>query len=148
MESVTFRPHASLRMATSLSVSLVAASALGWVMTPSQIQLMFTPIQLATLLLFIAVMVTFMMAVGLSYTRADAEGLTFRNGLRSHVVPWGRITAIRYRDGDPWAYILLRDGDPDRLPLMGIQRTDHAAAEAHVAELRRRLAAAYGVELS
>ncbi|MFZ1410524.1 MAG: PH domain-containing protein [Micropruina sp.] len=146
MEPVTFRPYASLRMASSLSVSLVAASALGWVMTPPSVQVLFSPIQLATLLLIIAIMVTFMMSVGLSYTRADSTGLTFRNGLRTHTLTWGEITAIRYREGDPWAYALLRAGDADRLPLMGIQRTDRIAADEHVAELRRRLSVAYDVE--
>ena len=54
---VTFRPAAALRMGLSLSISLVAAAILGWVMTPQRVRDLFTPIQVATLVLFLAVMV-------------------------------------------------------------------------------------------
>jgi hypothetical protein len=145
IDPITFRPRASLRMAVSMTVSLLAASALGWVMTPAPIRAMFNAAQIATLLLFIAAMIGMMLALGLAYVRADAEGLVFRNGIRTHVVPWSEVKAFRYRPGDPWAFVLLRS-ELEQLPLMGIQRTDRDLAEEHVADLRHRLEQAYGVE--
>ena len=144
-EPVTFRPRASLRMGASLSISLVAASLLGWVMTPPHIRDMFTPVQILTLLFFLAIMVGTALGLGLSYVRADAAGLKFRNGIKTHVVPWSEVKAFRYRDGDPWPVVVVR-GDVEQRPLLGIQRSDRQFAEDNVAELRVRLAEAYGVE--
>ncbi|MFT4217787.1 MAG: PH domain-containing protein [Micropruina sp.] len=142
---VTYRPRASLRMGISLSTSLVLASFLGWTMTPQHIRDLFTPVQVLTLLLFLALMVGGALALGLSYVRADVEGLTFRNGVRTHVVPWTEVKAFRYRDGDPWAFVVVR-GVIEQRPLLGIQRSDRDLAEANVADLRARLAEAYGTE--
>ncbi len=144
-EPVTYRPRAALRMGVSLSSSLVLASLLGWTMTPQHIRALFTPIQVLTLLLFLAIMIAMALGLGLSYVRADGDGLTFRNGVRTHVVPWAEIKAFRYRDGDPWPSVVVR-GDIEQRPLLGIQRSDRDLAEGHVADLRARLAEAYGVD--
>ena len=144
-EPVTFRPRASLRMGVSLSASLVGASLLGWVMTPEHIRAMFTPIQIGTLLFFLAIMIGIALALGLSYVRADGVGLRFRNGVWTYTVPWTEIKAFRYRDGDPWPSVVVR-GVVEQRPLLGIQRSDRDLAEEHVAELRERLAEAYGVD--
>jgi Bacterial PH domain len=142
---VTYRPVASLRMGISLSASLLLASMLGWVMTPRHIREMFTPVQVLTLLLFLAVMIGMALGLGLSYVRADDEGLTIRNGIRIYVVPWREVKAIRYRDGDPWPFVLVR-GAIEQRALLGIQRSDRRRADAHVADLRNRLAEAYGLD--
>lgn len=142
---VTFRPASALRMGLSLSTSLVAAAILGWVMTPQHIRDLFTPIQVGTLILFLIVMVVMALVFGLSFVTADDHGLRFRNGIRTHDVPWSEIKAFRYRDGDPWAFVVVRS-EVEQRPLLGIQRSDRDRAEEHVAELRRRLAEAYGVE--
>ncbi len=144
-EPVTFRPRASLRMGVSLSASLVGASVLGWVMTPEHIRGMFTPIQIGTLLFFLAIMIGIALALGLSYVRADEVGLRFRNGVVTYAVPWAEIKAFRYRDGDPWPSVVVR-GVVEQRPLLGIQRSDRELADEYVAELRERLAEAYGVD--
>lgn len=141
-ETVTFRPRASLRMAISLSSSLVLASILGWVMTPVVIRDQFTPVQVLTLLFFLAIMIVVALGIGLSYVRADAEGLTFRNGAKTHEVPWSEVKAFRYRDGDPWPFVLVRS-EVEQRPMLGIQRSDRDYAEQCVAELRVRLQRAY-----
>jgi len=140
---VTFRPRASLRMAVSLSASLVAAAILGWVMTPATVQRQFTTVQLLTLIFFLIIMVGMAMGIGLSYVRADQTGLRIRNGIKTHEVPWGEVKAFRYRDGDPWPFVLVRT-EVEQRPMLGIQRSDRTYAERSVAELRERLAAAYG----
>ncbi len=125
--------------ASVLSVVLVAASLLGWFALAPATRALFTLPQVATLVGIVFVMLGFMMSLGLSRVVVEAAGLTIRNGLRTHRVPWSRIRGFRFTEHDPWAYVLL-DGEPDRRPLLGIQRTDHERAEAMVASLRERLA--------
>ncbi len=143
--AVTYRPRASLRMGVSLSSSLVLASVLGWVMTPARVRDLFTPVQVGTLLFFLAIMVALALGIGLSYVRADEQGLRFRNGIKTHQVPWSEIKAIRYREGDPWPFVLVRSAVEQR-PLLGIQRSDRDYAERCVDDLRQRLAKAYGTD--
>jgi hypothetical protein len=101
----------------------------GWVAMPAQTRDLFTAPQLVTLASFVVVMIGFMMSVGLSYVRADADGLTFRNGLRTHHLDWSQVSGFRFTENDPWAYVLT-EGEPDQRPLLGLQRTDRARAEA------------------
>lgn len=145
--AVTYRPRAAMRMSVSLSASLVFASILGWTMTPVYVRNLFTPVQLLTLLSFLAIMVITALSLGFSYVRVDDDGLTLRNGVRTHLVPWAEIKAFRYRDGDPWPSVVVR-GAIEQRPMLGIQRSDRDLAHAHVAELRARLAEAYGVDRS
>ncbi|MFT3861454.1 PH domain-containing protein [Micropruina sp.] len=141
-DPIIFRPRASLRMGISLSASLVCASILGWVMTPAHVQNQFTPVQLLTLIFFLMLMVGVALGIGLSYVRADADGLRFRNGVKTYAVPWSQIKAFRYRDGDPWPFVLVRS-EVEQRALIGIQRSDRDYAEECVDELRRRLGEAY-----
>ena len=128
MATLVFRPRRALLMASVLSGVLVAAALLGWVTLPANIQALFTVPQLLTLAFFVAVMIAIMMSVGLSYLKADASGLDFRNGLRRHHLDWEQVQGLRFTENDPWAYALLAE-DVQR-PLLGIQRTDREAAEA------------------
>lgn len=137
---VIARPRMVIVNCAVWTVVLVGASLLGWFALPADIRVLFTAPQVGTLLFFVAFMVAFMWTVGLSYVRADAVGLKFRNGLRSHARTWDQVEGIRYASGDPWAFVEL-DGDPDRLALLGIMRTDGRRAEALVHDLRRLHAA-------
>lgn len=129
----TFRPRRSLTTALVLSSVLVGASILGWVTLPADIQALFTWPQILTLVFFIAVMIAIMLGIGLSYVRVEAEGLRFRNGIRSYELPWAEVHGMRFTEHDPWAYLELADGV--QRPLLGIQRTDRERAEADFAEL-------------
>jgi hypothetical protein len=129
MTPLVLRPRRALLTACVLSAVLVAASVAGWVLMPTQTRDLFTAPQLLTLAFFVLVMIGFMMSVGLSVVRADDAGLTYRNGLRSHHLDWVEVTGFRFTENDPWAYVLT-DEDPDQRPLLGIQRTDRARAEA------------------
>lgn len=129
MAALVIRPRRALLMASVLSVVLVLAAALGWVAMPTNVRDLFTGPQLLTLAFFIAVMIGFMMSVGLSYVRADETGITFRNGLRTHRLDWSAVTGLRFTENDPWAYALTA-GEVDQRPLLGLQRTDHERAEA------------------
>lgn len=136
------RPVAALRTGIMMSISLVAASVLGWQMTPPVVKAQFTELQFATLVLFVLIMLAMLLMIGFSRVEARADGLAFRNGVRRHFYPWSDIKAFRYRDGDPWAYVLLRS-ELEQLPLMAVQRVDGTRAEEAVAALRDRLVEAY-----
>jgi hypothetical protein len=134
MAPLVLRPRRALLTASVLSAVLLAATVVGWVAMPVQTRDLFTPPQLLTLGFFVLVMIGFMMSVGLSVVRADDDGLTFRNGLRTHHLDWDQVAGFRFTENDPWAYVLT-DDDPDQRPLLGLQRTDHERAETALVAL-------------
>lgn len=136
MTSLVIRPRRALLTASVLSAVLLVAAGAGWVAMPAATRDLFTPVQLLTLAFFVLVMLGFMMSIGLSTVRADATGLTFRNGLRTHHLDWPEVVGFRFTENDPWAYVLT-DGDPDQRPLLGLQRTDHLRADAAFAALEK-----------
>ncbi len=141
------RPH-RLRVLAGVAVAaLVVSSALFWIAMPAEVRVLFTVSQLLTLLAVVAVLILIIVAAAASYVRADVEGLRFRNGLRTHQVPWARVHKILLRRGDPWAQLLLTpaDGSPfevdldaEKRQLMGIQAGDGVRAQQAVEELRLR----------
>lgn len=121
--TTVIRPRAAQWTAIGLSLLLVVAALLGWRLLPENIQVLFTGVQLATLVFFVLVMVAVMLGVGLSSVRADAEGLTIRNGVRTHHVGWDDIEGFRFSPHDPWAY-LLTTSEPGIRPMLALQRVD------------------------
>ncbi len=119
------------------TVVLVAFFVFGFLAFPPEIRVLFTPFQIATLVVLLALMLGLIWVLAGCWVRADADGLTYRNGLVTHVTPWAEVEGIRFRDGDAWAFVLLHD-EPGKRALMGVMRTDgqraHDAA-AHLAEL-------------
>jgi protein-S-isoprenylcysteine O-methyltransferase Ste14 len=51
--------------------------------------------------------------------RADAEGVTVVNFVRSRRLAWAEIVRVNFRQGDPWATLDLSDGTS--LAVVGIQ---------------------------
>jgi len=144
---LVLRPRRLRVVAAFFAVALVAATLVGWRALPADVRVLFTLSQRLTLVGVLVFLLMVIAALALSYVRADATGLRFRNGLRSHHVPWDRVHAVVLRRGDPWAFVLLlpADGRPftanldaEKRQLMGIQAGDGAAAQRAVAELRRR----------
>jgi len=133
-------------VAVTFSLSLSTATALGWSLLPPELQAAFSVSQLVTLLLILVGMIFGLGVLAASSVRVDADGLRVRNGLRTYDLPWDDVHKILLRQGDPWALALITpddrpfevDLDAEKRQLMGIQATDGAAAEAAVAELRRR----------
>lgn len=123
------------------SVVLPGAALLGWFALPAEIRAQFTGPQVATLLFFLAFMVAFVWVLASGWVKAGRRGLQFRNGLRRHELEWSQVEGIRYGPGDAWAFVLV-DSPVERLPLMGIMRTDGPRADDDVEQLRR-LAATY-----
>jgi Bacterial PH domain len=141
------RPRLVRVIAIISTIALCAMSAIGWILLPAEIRVLFTVSQLLTLLGILGLLVLGMAALASSYVRADATGLRIRNGVRVHAVPWGRVHKIILRPGDPWALVLMTPGDgspfeadfdAEKRQLMGIQTVDGPLAKTAVNELRVR----------
>ncbi len=106
----------------------------------------FTAFQVVTLIVFLIIMVTFMCALGFSTVRVQPQGLWFRNGLRTHELPWSDVGPIHFGPGAPWPLVVLKgasaEGDHDTMILMGIQGSDKAYAQAQYEALLVAVAAA------
>lgn len=146
MSTLTVRPRRLGVVAVIISAVLVAGTWLAWVALPANLQATFTLFQVVTLLAILGFLVLVILSVGTSYVRADADGLRFRNGLRTHRVAWVRVHKILLRQGDPWALLLVRpadgtafraDLDAEKYQLMGIQAGE-AGQEAVRAVLAQR----------
>ena len=141
-----FRPRRLRVLAVVMSVALCGLVLVGWFALPLSLRATFTLSQRLTLLGVLAVLELVVVAIAASYVQADATGLRFRNGLRSHAVPWARVHKFMLRPGDPWAIVLLlpEDGSPfevdldaEKRQLMGVQANDGESARLAVEELRR-----------
>lgn len=133
-----FRPLRTLVTASVLSVVLVVASVVGFFLLPADVRALFDPLQIGTLIVFLIVMVTVMMSLGLCYVRTTNTGLVVRNGLRTHRLAWNEVERLRFQPGDPFAYVYLPEADHrGRLQLMGIQAADGRRGRAQFAELVR-----------
>jgi hypothetical protein len=142
------RPHRLRVLVAIAAVGLCLLTVVGWFALPAYTRGLFTWSQRLTMLGVLAVLLLVIVAAAASYVRADADGLRFRNGLRSHQVPWDRVHKIILRRGDPWAILLMTpadgrvftaDLDAEKRQLMGIQAGDRVLAQQAVEELRRRL---------
>jgi hypothetical protein len=72
----------------------------------------------------------------------DDDGILVRNGPFTRRVHWDDVASLRFRHGDPWAYIVLvgNPDDPSRVALLGLQATDGTRTVAAVSDLRGVLA--------
>lgn len=141
------RPRRLRILAAVMSVALCGLVLVGWFALPPNLRATFTLSQRLTLLGVLAVLELVVVTIAASYVRADASGLRFRNGLRTHAVQWDQVHKIVLRPGDPWALVLLlpadggafeADLDAEKRQLMGIQANDGQASRLAVEELRRR----------
>lgn len=130
-----------------LSAALVVMVIIGWIALPAHLRALFTPSQVITLLAVLAALVGVIWLVAGSSVRADADGVTVRNGLRVRQFGWPLVRRVLFRPGDPWATLLVGDPeDPVRVQLFGIQRSDGDRAVNAVTQLRRLQAAARPVD--
>lgn len=132
--------------AIGFSAVLVVGAVIAFAALGPDVRTRFTALQVVTLVLFLVVMVTIMGAIGFSTIRVEPDGLTYRNGLRTHHLPWSDVGPIEFQPGNPWPRVELRgasaEGDHDHVPLMGIQGSDKAYAFAQYEALLRAVEAA------
>jgi nitrate reductase NapE component len=139
-------PRGPRYAAMGFSAALVVGAVWAAVALGAQTRSQFTAFQVITLVVFLIVMVTFMCALGFSSVRVEPSGLWFRNGLRTHLLPWSDVGDIRFGAGAPWPLVVLTgasaEGDHDTVMLMGIQGSDKAYARAQYEALLSAVAAA------
>lgn len=139
-------PRGPRYAAVGFSLVLVVGAITAFIALGADVRSKFTAVQVVTLVIFLIVMVTFMVALGFSSIRVEPAGLWFRNGLRTHVLPWSDVGEIRFAAGSPWPHVVLRgasaEGDHDTVMLMGIQGSDKAYAQAQYEALRSAIDAA------
>ncbi|SDP58493.1 PH domain-containing protein [Klenkia soli] len=70
---------------------------------------------------------------------ADAEGVTVRNIVGTHRLPWAHVRAVRFDQNSPWASLLLVDDD--ELSVLAVQAADGERAVRAVEGMRTLLAA-------
>ena len=137
-------PRGPRYAAIGFSAVLALGAVIAFVALGPEVRARFTVFQVSTLVFFIAVMVTIMAAIGFSSIRVQPDGLWYRNGLRSHVLPWSAVGEIQFHPGNPWPRVVLQgasaEGDQDMVPLMGIQGSDKAYAFAQCDALREAIA--------
>jgi hypothetical protein len=125
---------------------LVVGAVLASIALGPDVRSRFTVLQVTTLLVFLLVTITFMCALGFSTVRVQPDGLWFRNGLRTHQLPWSDVGEFRFGFGAPWPVVVLKginaEGDHDKVMLMGIQGSDKAYAHAQYEALLAAVAAA------
>lgn len=127
---------------TSILVSLVVLGSpvVTWILLPPEIRRMAVGPEIGMILLFLLALVGLMLGLGLSYVRADDRGVTIWNGPVGHHYAWHEIVDVRFREGDPWAYVYTfrsdRDGDAQRRMVMAIQAPDGDRARLQAAQLR------------
>ncbi|HET7723592.1 MAG TPA: PH domain-containing protein [Propionibacteriaceae bacterium] len=136
--------------AIGFSLVLVVGSLVVGIALGPDVRSRFTAFQVVTLLVFLLVMITFMCALGFSTVRVLPKGLWFRNGLRTHELPWSDVGEILFRPGAPWPLVVLKgasaEGDHETMMLMGIQGSDKHYARAQYDALRIAIAAARAAE--
>ncbi len=151
-DAVTYRSNRLRFFVMVAALGLVALSFVFWLALPANLKAEFTLSQAVTLLIILGLFVFGLFVVGSGVVRADADGLSFRNGLSRHRYPWSRVQRVVMRPGDAWAQVLLIPtdrpvevaADLDHRMLMGIQKGDGPYATAAVEDLNRRLTAARG----
>ncbi len=137
-------PRGPRYAAIGFSAVLVGGAVIAFAALGPDVRARFTAFQVVTLVIFVGVMVTIMVAIGFSYVRVEPDGLRYRNGLRTHLLPWSDVGEIQFNPGYPWPRVVLQgasaEGDHDVVPLMGIQGSDKAYAFAQYDALREAVA--------
>jgi len=131
----TYRPGGTRVVAYGAAVViLVVAFAISAAMPDN---IVFTGLQITTLVLIYLGIVAVLHGMGRSYVRASDDGLEILNGYRQHVIPWAQIRGISMRPGAPWPTLV--HGDDERTVLFALQGTDGPRTKKAIDELVRRI---------
>ncbi len=137
-----------------LSVTLFISVLYGWYAIGPDIRAQITGPQTVTLLAVALIMVGVMMSVGYSRFWADERGVVIRNGPILRKIPIDQVAGLRLRDGDPWAYLLVKNGKGGvrKRAVLAIQQLEGVKGKRKVSQVRRWLkangASSKGITLS
>lgn len=135
------RSRAMLVTGITVSVLVLGSPIVTWLALPPEIRQLSVGVDIVMAGVVLLAVVVFVMFLALSSVRADERGLTIVNGPVRHRYPWHEIVEVRFREGDPWAYVYTfrtdSDGDPQRRMVMAIQAPDGDRARLQAARLRQ-----------
>lgn len=139
-DRLTFTSVPALMTAVVLSATLLIFALYGWYAIGTDIRSQMSWAQGATLLFFVIAMIALMLSIGYSRLWADEKGVTIRNGPVLRKIPVSEIAGLRLRNGDPWAYLLVKDGTGvKRRAVLAIQQLEGARGKKKMRQLRNWL---------
>jgi hypothetical protein len=133
----TWRPLWPRIAAIVFGIFLIVAFAGLWITFPQETKDAISPLQRATVVLFIGVALALLNALARSRVTADRDGLTVVNGYRKRRLEWAQVVAVRMPPGAPWPTMDL--DDTTTISVMGIHASDGARARTAVKELKSLL---------
>ncbi|HEY9332846.1 MAG TPA: PH domain-containing protein, partial [Kribbella sp.] len=114
----TFHPRIVALMAGLMGLSLIAVFGVIWFRLPGDARESFSWFQRLTLLAFFGAILWILYRMTTLRVTAYADRLHVRNVFKSYTVPWGDISALRFRSGDAW--LQLFDADGNRLGILAV----------------------------
>ena len=142
-DRLVFTSSGVLMVAVVGSMVLMLAAMFGWYAIGPEIRSRMTWPQAATLLFFLLFMIGAMMSIGYSRLWADEDGVVVRNGPVVRRFRIDEIAGLRLRQGDAWAYLLIKEGSGGirRRAVLSIQQMEGAGARRKMRDLRAWLKA-------
>lgn len=136
-ERLQFTSVAALVTSVVGSLVLLLAAMWGWYAVGASIRSQMTWFQAATLLFFLVFMIVMMLSIGYSRIWADEDGVVVRNGPVLRKFRIDEVAGLRMRDGDPWAYLLVKhQSGVKRRAVLAIQSLEGAKAKRKIRALR------------
>lgn len=135
----TWRPRFGPLVAIGMAVVLVAAALGMWIGLPSDVRAAFNWLETLTLTLVLAAVVGGLYRLAGMRVRADEQGLTVVNLVRTRRLEWAQVLKVNLRPGDPWVQLDIDDGTT--VSVMAIQTADGKRAKAAARELSRLVVA-------
>ncbi len=139
MTTMTVRPVGARVVAYVAGGCLIAMFAVIAVALSPEVRSGFTPSQVGTLVLMLAVVLAVLWGIARSTVRTDESGIHIRNGYRSHHVPWADARTVSFGGGTPWGVLETVDGAS--IAMIAIQGSDGQYARTAVQLLRTEIVA-------
>ncbi len=133
----TWRPLGPRIAALIFGIVLVAAFGGLWITFPQETKDAVSPLQRATVIVFIGLGLVLLNGLARSRITADEAGLTVVNGYRKRQLEWAQVVSVQLPPGAPWPSLDLDDGTT--ISAMGIHGSDGARARTALTELKALL---------
>jgi hypothetical protein len=133
----TWRPLGPRIAALVFGVVLVTAFAAMWITFPQETKEAISPLQRATVILFIGLGLLLLNGLARSRITANEDGLVVVNGYHKRHLAWAQVVTVQMPPGAPWPTMDLDDGTT--ISAMGIHGSDGERARLALAELKALL---------
>lgn len=140
-QRLAFTSVPALLTSLVLSVTLFISVLYGWYAIGPEVRGQISGSQAITLLMVALAMLVIMLSIGYSRLYADERGVVIRNGPVRRQFSIDEVAGVRLRDGDPWAYLLVKDGKGGvrRRAVLAIQQLEGVRGKRKITAVRRWL---------